>query len=64
MTFTALFRTLCLLWCKKLEIPSYARPITLEAMPLNTESKIAPLLGLLSVGKVGNIKPISFVKIL
>ena len=33
-------------------------------MPLNTEANIAPLLGLLSVGKVGNITPISFAKIL
>ena len=38
--------------------------IMLEAMPPNTEANIAPLWGLLSVRKVGNINPMSFVKIL
>ena len=45
MTFTALFRALCLLWYRKLQIPLHARPIMLEAMPPNTEANI-PLLGL------------------
>ena len=27
IAFTALFRALCLLLCRKLEIPSYAKPI-------------------------------------
>ena len=46
MTFTTLCRALCLLWCRKLEIPSYAKPFTLDAMSPNNEANIAPLLGL------------------
>ena len=64
MTFTALFRALCLLWCKKLETPSYAKPIILEAMSSSTEANITLLLCLFSFGKVGSIRPISFVRIL
>ena len=43
ITATALCKALCLLWCRKLGIPSYAKPIMLEAMPSNTEANIAPL---------------------
>ena len=34
----------------------------LEAIPPNTEANITPLLGLLSVSKLGSIRPISFFK--
>ena len=59
--FMALCKALHHLCGRKLEIPSYAKPIMLDAMPPNTEANIAPLLGLLFIGRVGNIKPISFV---
>ena len=52
---TAFFKALCLLWFKKLEIPSYARPIKLDAMPPNMEAIIVPLFCLLSTGNLGNI---------
>ena len=62
MTLTALCRAFNLLCCRKLEMPLYAKPITLEAMPPNTEA-IIPLFCFLSFGYGGNIKPISFFNI-
>ena len=63
ITTTALCRALCLLWCRKLDIPLYAKPIMLEAIPPNTEAIIAPLLCLWSVGNLGSIFPMSFVNV-
>ena len=65
ITDTALCKALCLLWCRKLDIPSYTKHITLEAMPPNMEANIAPLLLCLwSVRNLGSIFPISFVNVL
>ena len=63
ITATALCKALCLLWCKKLDIPLYPKPIMLEAIPPNTEANIAPLLYLRSVGNSGSIFTMSFVKV-
>ena len=63
ITATALCKALCLLWCRKLDIPSYAKPIMLEAIPPNTEANIAPLLCLQLVGNLGSIFPMSFVNV-
>ena len=55
ITSTALCKALCLLWCRKLDIPLYAKPIMLEAMPPIMEANIAPRLCLWSVGNLGSI---------
>ena len=60
MMFIALVKALCLVWCKKLDIPSKAKPIAFDAMPPN----IAPMNLLFLLPEVGKIKPISFSKIL
>ena len=57
MAFTALCRALCLLLCRKPEIPSYAKPIKPEINDV-----IMPLLSFLTVGNCGKIKSISFFK--
>ena len=64
MACTAFFKALCLLWCKKLETPSYAKPIKLDAMPPNMKAIIVPLFCLLLTGNYGNIKSISLAKML
>ena len=46
-----------------LDIPLYAKPITLEAIPTNREVNIAPLLCLQSVGNLGSIFPMLFVNV-
>ena len=56
---TALCRALWLLLCRKLDIPSYAKPIK----PTICEV-IIHLFSFLSFGRFGKIKNISFVKIL
>ena len=61
ITATALCKALCLLWYRKFDIPSYAKPIMLEAIPPNTEANIAPLLCPWSVRNLGSIFPMSLV---
>ena len=54
MAFTALWKALCLLWCRKLEIPSYAKPMKSEVSKV-----IIPCFSFLSI-YFGKIKSISF----
>ena len=54
---TALCNAFCLLWCRKLEIPSYARLIK----PVMRDV-IIPLFCLSCVGNVGSINANSFVR--
>ena len=54
---TALCKAFCLLSCRKLEIPSYARPIKPDIRDV-----IIPLFCLFCIGNVGSIKANSFVR--
>ena len=58
MALTALCRALCLLLCKKLEIPSNAKPTKPEIIVLKI-----PLLLFHPLGNLGNIKSTSFFSI-
>ena len=58
MALPALCKALCLLLCRKLEIPSNAKPIK----PIMIVLKI-PLLLLCPLGNLGNIKSTSFFNI-
>ena len=58
MALTALCRDLCLLLCKKLEIPSNAKPAKPEMMVLKI-----PLLLCHPSGNLGNIESTSFFSI-
>ena len=56
---SALCKALCLLLCRKLDIPSYAKPMK----PFINDAIIL-LLSFLFFGRFGKIKDISFVKVL
>ena len=52
---TALCIAFCLLWCRKLEIPPYPRPIKPDIRDV-----IIPLFCQFCLGNIGNIKANSF----
>ena len=58
MATKALCNAFCLLLCRKLDIPSYAKPIKL----VTNEEMMLPL-SFLYFGNIGGIKEITFVKI-
>ena len=59
IALTTLCMALCLLLCRKLEIPSYTKPIKLDINDV-----IIPLFSFLTLGNFGKICEILFVKIL
>ena len=57
IAYTALCNAFCILWCRKLEIPSWAKP-----MKPVIRDVIIPLFCLFCVGNVGSINANSFAR--